>query len=93
MSIDEQELSDAQKRLVEREDRAHAEVLSAWEHIPDELRRVFKYIHRAIPHRATMDREADEIKADIKLLNDTREQHFKPFRKHIEKEDASSGQA
>lgn len=50
-----------------------------WDHIPEDIRRVFEYIEREIPLRT--------LPADVKFLRETRAIHFAPFkRRYFKKE-------
>jgi hypothetical protein len=63
------------------EDAQIAEIHSVWDRIPADIRRIFNYIDAEIPKR--------ELASDVKFLRETRELHFRPFRRYL-KEDPSA---
>jgi hypothetical protein len=72
----------ARQRLLESERAVAKEINSVRKHIPEDIRRALDYIASEIPRR--------ESHEDVEFLRETRERHFRPFRKFLKPKEGPS---
>lgn len=74
----EQRAEERQQRILEQEEKRHAEILAVWDQIPEDKRPIFEYIHKAI----MTDRLGPGDDA-LAFINKTRDIHFREIERRV----------